>query len=212
MHHRIVICSGGTLGDWALGHIAPDDMLIGADSGASFLIQNGLAPDISIGDFDSVSVMEMATIRKHSGKTISCDPIDKNYTDTEMAFRLALDMKPDELILLGGLGTRFDHSLSNVHLLALADENGVAASIIDERNVIMLISSTSIIRGAGHRQVSLLPLTEQATGITLTGFQYPLTNATLKIGMSLGISNVLLGDEGTIELTGGKLLVMRSRD
>ncbi|RIX53616.1 thiamine diphosphokinase [Paenibacillus nanensis] len=212
MLQRIVIFAGGALGDWSLGLVRESDTLIGADSGARFLLQNGLAPDVAIGDFDSVSEEEMALIREKSGRTIACDPIDKDYTDTEMAFRLALDMKPSELLLIGALGTRFDHSLANVHLLALADAFGIPAQIIDAHNRIRLISRTCVLERVDHPQVSLLPLSEQVTGITLSGFQYPLNNATLTIGQSIGISNVLLAESGTIRLKEGRLLVIQSRD
>lgn len=212
MHHRIVIFAGGRLGDWALRHLSNEDTLIGADSGAIFLINNGIQPDIAIGDFDSVTETEMALIREQSSQTIACDPIDKNYTDTEMAFRLALDMKPSKLLLVGALGTRFDHSLSNVHLLSLAEALDIPAQIIDEHNVIELISKSTVITRGDRPLVSLLPLTERVTGITLIGFQYPLHEATLQIGMSLGISNVLHAESGTVQLKEGKLLVIRSQD
>lgn len=212
MLQKIVILAGGELGDWALQHITESDIVIGADNGARFLIEKGIHPDIAIGDFDSVTVSDMALIREKSGRTIACDPIDKDYTDTEMAFRLALDMKPAELVLIGALGTRFDHSLANVHLLSLADAQGVPAQIIGRHNRIQLISEMTILEGIDHPQVSLLPLTEQVTGITLSGFQYPLHEATLTIGQSLGISNVMLDEHGTIQLRTGKLLVIRSRD
>ncbi|RJE90189.1 thiamine diphosphokinase [Paenibacillus sp. 1011MAR3C5] len=212
MQQRIIIFAGGNLGPWALQPITPSDTLIGADSGAIYLIKNGFAPHIAIGDFDSVTAGEMELIRERSGNTISCDPIDKNYTDTEMAFRLALDMKPEQVLLLGALGTRFDHSLANVHLLALANEQGVEAAIADEHNEIHLITKTTLFHRDHHPQVSLLPLSEQVTGITLTGFQYPLHEATLSIGQSLGISNVMTAGQGTIELREGMLLVIRSRD
>lgn len=212
MLQRIVIFAGGALGDWSLGLIRETDTLIGADSGARFLLQNGFAPDVAIGDFDSVSEEEMALIREKSGRTIACDPIDKDYTDTEMAFRLALDMKPSEILLIGALGTRFDHSLANVHLLGLADSFGIPAQIIDAHNRIRLISRTCVLERDDHPQVSLLPLSEQVTGITLSGFQYPLSNATLTIGQSLGISNVLLAESGTIRIKEGRLLVIQSRD
>lgn len=212
MLQRIVIFAGGQLGDWSLRLLRETDTLIGADSGARFLIQNGRTPDIAIGDFDSVTDEEMALIRERSRSTIACDPIDKDYTDTEMAFRLALDMKPSELLLIGALGTRFDHSLANVHLLALADCFGIPAQIVDAHNRIQLISHTCRLDRIDHPQVSLLPLSEQVTGITLFGFQYPLREATLTIGQSLGISNVLLEETGTVQLKEGKLLVIQSRD
>lgn len=212
MHPRIVICTGGQLDAWALEHISKNDLLIGADSGARFLVANGLKPDIAIGDFDSVSEEELASIRSQSGQTIACDPIDKNYTDTEMAIRLALDMQPSEIVLLGALGSRFDHSLANVHLLALANEQHVPATIIDNHNKITLIDKKFTINGTAYPNVSLLPLTMQVTGITLTGFQYPLNEATLRISQSLGISNVLIEPIGTIDLREGLLLVIQSRD
>ncbi len=212
MHQNIVITTGGSLGDWALRYIKEGSLLVGADSGALFLVREGFRPDIAIGDFDSVSAEELARIKELSGKTIQCDPIDKNFTDTEMAFRLALDMKPKSILLLGALGTRFDHSLANVHLLALADENGIAAAIVDETNRIAAVSQDALVERHIHPQVSLLPLTNTVTGITLEGFQYPLHDATLTIGQSLGISNVLTGDSGWIRLKEGRLLVIQSRD
>ncbi|MDQ8733726.1 thiamine diphosphokinase [Paenibacillus sp. LHD-38] len=212
MQPRIAICTGGQLGAFALEYIKSADLLIGADSGARFLISQGFRPDISIGDFDSVSEDELAIIRTKSGQTIACDPIDKDYTDTEMAVRLALDMQPRELVLLGALGTRFDHSLANVHLLALAAQQKVPATIIDEHNKITLLTDQATIEQLGYPNVSLLPLSLQVKGITLTGFQYPLTDAELSIGQSLGISNVLLSAVGRIEIKEGLLLVIQSRD
>lgn len=212
MQPRIIICTGGQLGAWALEHISSNDLLIGADSGARFLLAHGLKPDIAIGDFDSVSEEEMLSIQSSSGQTIACDPIDKDYTDTEMAVRLALDMQPSEIILLGALGTRFDHSLANVHLLALAIKQNVRASIIDEHNKITLIAEELTLYGQHYPNVSLLPLTMHVKGITLTGFQYPLTDADLTIGQSLGISNVLVAAEGNIRVSEGLLLVIQSRD
>lgn len=212
MQPRIIICTGGQLGSWALEHIETADLLIGADSGARFLISQGLRPDISIGDFDSVSEEDLIVIREKSGQTIACDPIDKNYTDTEMAVRLALDMQPRELILLGALGTRFDHSLANVHLLALAAAQHVQAAIIDNHNKISLIQDQTTIEQQGFPNVSLLPLSMRVEGITLNGFQYPLTEAELTIGQSLGISNVLTAASGTIRIREGLLLVIQSKD
>ncbi|MHA7963324.1 thiamine diphosphokinase [Paenibacillus sp. CAU 1782] len=208
----IIICTGGSLGAWALQHIEDGDYLIGADSGALFLVDNGIAPHVAIGDFDSVTAEEQERIAANCGEFITCDPVDKNYTDTEMAFRLALSKKPARIKLLGALGTRFDHALANVHLLALAEAEGIEACILDKHNAIALATSSLDVHQLGYSQVSLLPLTESVTGITLTGFQYPLQDATLTIGQSLGISNVLAAQTGQVTLASGKLLVIQSRD
>ncbi|WP_308634314.1 thiamine diphosphokinase [Paenibacillus silvisoli] len=208
---RIIIFTGGRLGRWALELIRPGDVLIGADAGALFLIEHGLRPDIALGDFDSVTPEQLSFIREKSGETLDYDPIDKDYTDTELAWRLALSKQPKELLLLGALGTRFDHSLANVHLLRMP-QHGTQAKIRDERNCIHLVSDRLALVDEGFTYVSLLPLSEKVTGITLTGFQYPLQDATLEIGQSLGISNKLLGSEGLIEVRQGMLLVIQSRD
>ncbi|MFD0958956.1 thiamine diphosphokinase [Paenibacillus chungangensis] len=212
MNSTIIIVTGGTLGDWVLRHLSEDAILIGADSGAAFLLDRGIIPNVAIGDFDSITDEEIARIRKACPSVISCDPVDKDYTDTEMAFQYAMTMQPREIVLLGAMGTRFDHTLANVHLLALADENGIEAKIIDEHNEIRVISSASAIQRGSYNTISLLPLSQEVTGITLSGFQYPLQDATLTVGQSLGISNVLLEQSGTVQLSSGRLIVIQSRD
>lgn len=209
---RIMIITGGTLGDWALGEIRQDDILVGSDRGALFLIQHGYQPHISMGDFDSVTSEELLLIRASSHAFIDCDPIYKDLTDTEMAFNWALDQQPDQILLLGALGTRFDHSLANVHLLRKGLAQGIPCAIMDGNNHLMVIDRTTRVQRGPYTHISLLPLSLEVTGITLHGFQYPLQQATLTIGQSLGISNILQETEGLIELSTGLLLVIQSKD
>jgi thiamine pyrophosphokinase len=211
---RIVIFAGGDLGEDPARIIEPGDLLIGADSGALRLIELGFAPDLAIGDFDSVTPEELGTIRASSRRTEIVDPVAKDYTDTELAFRRALELEPDEIVIAGALGTRFDHSLANVHLLAAARKRGVRAVAVDGRNEIRLAfgGDRLTLRRTDRPTVSLLPLTPVVTGVTLEGFRYPLTDARLEIGQSLGISNVLEADEGSVSVGEGWLLVMFCRD
>ncbi|NEW08013.1 thiamine diphosphokinase [Paenibacillus sp. SYP-B3998] len=209
---RIAIVTGGTLGEWTLEELREDDILVGSDRGALFLIEHGLQPHISMGDFDSVTAEEKDRIRSSSHAFLDCDPIYKDLTDTEMSFQWALEQKPASIVLLGALGTRFDHSLANVHLLRKGIEYDVPCTIIDASNEIMVIDQPTRIQRGRYTHVSLLPLSLEVTGITLHGFQYALHKATLQIGQSLGISNVLLMQEGLIELDSGLLLVIQSKD
>jgi thiamine pyrophosphokinase len=209
---RIVIVTGGTLGDWVLAELEQTDVLVGSDRGALFLVRHGFKPDVSLGDFDSVSAAELEEIRAASKAFISCDPIEKDLTDTEMAFDWALEQKPTEIKLLGALGTRFDHSLANIHLLRKGVAQGISCKIIDAYNEVILINHPALIHKGSYTHVSLLPLSLEVTGITLLGFLYPLQQATLTIGQSLGISNILLGEQGRIEIESGYLLVIQSKD
>lgn len=210
--NRIVIFTGGSLGEWALQLIKHGDYLIGADGGALFLVSSGFQPDLSLGDFDSVTAEELAAIRAASKETLEYDPIDKDFTDTELAWKFAMDKKPDQLLLIGGLGTRFDHTLANVHLLRQTVDRHIDACIVDGNNRIRILASKAALSRSDFTYVSLLPLTATVTGITLEGFQYPLYEATLEIGQSLGISNKLQAETGSITIREGLLLVIESRD
>ncbi|MGU3473280.1 thiamine diphosphokinase [Paenibacillus sp. D51F] len=211
-YSRVVIVSGGSLGSWALDLIREDDYIIGADAGALFLVRQDLKPHLSLGDFDSVSPEERHDIQAGSLELASFDPVDKNYTDTELAFRRGLDLKPSSLLLLGATGSRLDHTIANVHLLRSAAVQGISASIEDAANRVRVLppGSTLAISRSRFEHISLLPLSLRVTGINLIGFRYPLTDATLDLGQSLGISNALAAEAGTVSTADGWLLVMES--
>src|SRR5665647_1792567 len=137
---RILIYSGGTLGAWALEDTRPEDVYVGADRGALFLVQQGFKPDIAMGDFDSVNEDELISIRHNSKLLVSCDPVMKDLSDTEMAFSWALDQNPEEIIMYGALGTRFDHSLANIHLLIQGVHKQINCTIVDAHNRVRLIN------------------------------------------------------------------------
>ncbi|MNV72587.1 Thiamine pyrophosphokinase [compost metagenome] len=169
---------------------------------------------MALGDFDSVSPEERQLIRERSAAFLDCDPVAKDLTDTQWALDWALAQQPASLLLLGVTGTRFDHTLANIHLLVRAAQAQVPCRIVDPHNEISLLpegGTLSLTKGH-YEQVSLLPLSGTVTGITLDGFLYPLTNATISIGETIGISNVMLGGTATVRSTTGLLLVIQSRD
>jgi thiamine pyrophosphokinase len=210
---RAVIFTGGNLGKWAIDEFRPEDYLIGADRGAAFLVRHGLIPHLSLGDFDSVTSEEMERIADVSLELIACDPVDKDWTDTELAVREAVSRGYTDLRILGAIGTRFDHSLANVHLLRQMSQHGCEARLLDENNEIRLCTGICRLKAdARYRYVSLLPLSTMVKGVTLQGFQYPLRDAVLELGCSLGVSNLLDAPEGIVTILEGELLIIRSRD
>lgn len=212
MSHHVVICSGGQLGAWALPYIENGDYLMGADRGALFLLENGYIPHIAIGDFDSVNDEQLKHIQEKSKALLSFDAIDKDYSDTELTFLKALTLDCHEITLLGALGTRMDHSIANIHLLSLALSKGIPAKIVDEHNCIRLIDHSLSISDHSYPYISLLPYTEQVSGITLQGLKYPLHDATITKGQSIGVSNELSEDVAHISIKKGQLLVIQARD
>lgn len=209
---RILIFSGGNLGPWALEEIGQRDFLIGVDRGALFLLQNQWVPDIVIGDFDSVSLEDLTAIKNACNHVICCDPVDKDYTDTEMAFNWALEKEPKEIVIFGALGSRFDHSLANVYLLRKGIEAGVICRIVDQNNEIEATKDHRTIRKGGYPYVSILPISLEVKGLTLEGFKYPLTGANMTLGESLTISNVQVEEVAHVKVQSGQVLIIRSKD
>ncbi|MBP1999815.1 thiamine pyrophosphokinase [Paenibacillus shirakamiensis] len=209
---RAVIFAGGQTELSSLQLIHKQDYIIGADRGALFLILHGVQPHLSVGDFDSINEAEFEMVKQHSGQVISCDAYDKNLTDMELALELAINKGVQDVLMFGATGSRLDHTLANIQMLNHAMPNHVNISIIDANNYITLTDCSYRVEDKGYTYVSLLPMTSNVTGINIEGFLYPLVNATLTQGQSLGISNKLVGPFGQIYIKSGKLLIIQSRD
>lgn len=209
---RVVIFAGGELSTDYFDLLDEEDFIIGADRGALFLVSHGYTPDMAVGDFDSVSPEALHEIQSKSKMTITCDAVNKDLTDSEMAFDIAMDQQPDSILLFGVTGSRLDHSLASIQMMTRALQHQISCYLIDSNNYVTLTGSQTIIQDMGYTYVSLLPLTPEVTGITLEGFQYPLTDATLKLGQSLGVSNKLISSSGNVTIRSGLLLIIQSKD
>lgn len=219
---HIVVMTGGTVDLEWLRSAGPssyfrekDTRVMAADKGLLYARQAGIPVDYILGDFDSLPAGILEEY-ENRGIRIRRYPPEKDYTDTHLALLWAMEEGAKRVTILGGLGSRFDHSFANIGLLAMLLEHGVAAEIIDPWNRIFMMDRTHsgqmTIRKEENTFISLIPYTEKVTGVTLHGFQYPLEDAVLTIGISRGISNELIGDEGTIQVKEGILLVSISKD
>jgi thiamine pyrophosphokinase len=188
------------------------DIWIGADKGALFVIEQNIPLDYAIGDFDSVSEEQLEIIKKHS-ESFEQFAIEKDFTDLELALQRALALKPSKIYFFGVTGGRLDHTLINIQLLEQVLKFNVLGVIIDRYNELVLhYPGEHHIRHSEHfPTVSFIPITKEVSGLTLTGFYYPLTNATIKMGSTLSISNKLISNNGTFSFDEGIVLVVRSR-
>lgn len=185
--------------------------IICADGGAKHLAKYRMKPDLLLGDFDSLSPEELNGYREQ-GVDILQYPAEKDMTDTELAVEEAVRMDAKDVLMLGVLGTRYDHSLSNIFLLKRLHEAGIRARIVNEHNEITLTSDRITLIKDVFTKVSLLPLTMTAKGVTTKGLYYPLTDATLLQGSSRGISNEYTGETAEVSVKEGILIVIRTRD
>ncbi|MFD2044057.1 thiamine diphosphokinase [Ornithinibacillus salinisoli] len=189
------------------------DYWIGADRGAVTLLEQNIALDLAVGDFDSVTSQEKSKIQQYAG-LFQEYAIEKDETDIEIALRKAFKLNPDKIILFAVTGGRLDHTLANIQLLKTIITKDIEAVIIDQQNKIELTLPGSYIVHNDHEypNLSFIPVTEQVKGLTLTDFYYPLTDATICYGSTLSISNKLLLNNGTFSYKEGILLFIKSRD
>ncbi|MCT4606398.1 MAG: thiamine diphosphokinase [Marinisporobacter sp.] len=187
------------------------DYIICADGGARHLLKMDIVPHMIVGDLDSID--EETKIYFEKKDIVFCKfPRKKDYTDMELAIEYALKKGANEIIFLGAIGSRMDHTIANITLLKPLEEKGIKGKIIDEHNEIMITGGELEIEGQIGDTVSIIPLSEKVEGITLKGFEYPLKNATVLMGSSIGISNRLMDKKAKIIIKKGKVLVIKARD
>ncbi|WP_305767765.1 thiamine diphosphokinase [Candidatus Epulonipiscium viviparus] len=185
------------------------DTIICADNGLFHADYLGIEPDYIIGDFDSLNKELLLKYEHVSKKTLS---IQKDETDTEAAVDYAISLGATEIVVYGGIGSRFDHSFANVSLLVKLATLGIKSSIKNAHNTIYLVINKINIHSNKDTLVSLLPLSEKVTGVATTGLYYSLNNGSFELGKPYGISNFMTKNSATISLKTGKLLVILAID
>lgn len=211
-----LILTNGAYGDYSfckkdLMENGTYDFVICADRGMQHARTLNICPDLIVGDFDSGSQADLVYYEEKEIPIERFNP-EKDETDTELAIKRAIEKGTTGLTIYGGLGNRFDHSLANVHLLWPLLQKGVQARLMDPHNEVTLVKDQITLQGELGDLVSLIPFFGDAKGVTTKGLGYPLSDAVLKMGSSLGVSNYLTQKEAEVTLTQGVLVVIRACD
>ena len=208
----VIICGGKIQHyEYLKKYFRDASLVISADSGARHCKSFGVIPDLLVGDFDSISEADYGGL-KAAGTQIQRFPVEKDMTDSELAVEIAIEKGCNKIILLGAMGTRLDHSLSNLFLLKKLLDAGVEGVVADENNEVKLIKDSILLDREEGTNITLLPLAGSAKGVTTKGLYYPLTNATLEVGSSWGVSNLFSEDRAQVTVEEGYLLIIKARD
>ena len=186
--------------------------VLAADGGARAALALGLTPALVIGDLDSIDDRTLARLRR-LGVPLEVYPAAKDATDGELALRRALEWGATEIIIVGGLGgERIDHGLANILLLGRPELAGRRVTLLDNRTELLLLRAGECRgwHGTVGELVSLLPLGDDAHGVTTRGLRWELTGARLAAGSTLGISNETVASPVGVALGRGRLVVVRS--
>lgn len=214
---EVCIISGGTVNRTFLQEFLagrPQCKILCVDGGLCHAYEMDLPVDYIVGDFDTIKPEILKYYKeRHEVPIHEFDPI-KDNTDTDIALELAISWKPQCIYIVGGTGSRLDHTLGNIHILKKALTANIKTYLINEQNRISMIDHPVKIekKHVFGNYISLIPFTEKIENLTLKGFKYPLENRTMVFGESLGISNEIVEETAEITFDRGILLVIEASD
>ncbi len=183
-----------------------DDIVIAADSGFLNAKELSFTPDLLVGDFDSLGRENIP-----SGTKVVTLPEEKDLTDTQVACDIAIENGAKEIIFIGGLDGRLDHTLSNMAILRLLFEKRIRSYITDGRNRVRYIRNTNeIIVRSPFKYISVIANDEVAKGVDIEGCKYPLKNAKIYRNHQFAVSNEIVGNCALVSVKKGGLFIIES--
>lgn len=205
---RCIVMANGKYGELQAyrSFFRPDDLILCADGGANYAYELGLVPKGIIGDLDSIDP-QVEHYYRHLGVTFKRVSARKDYTDFQLTLDAAREMPAEEIVMLGTLGKRLDHTLANLYAGIELVRTGYKISHYTPECWVHLAARDMTIQGQPGDLVSVLALTEEAQGVTEQGFEYTPVSPTLELGKPYAISNVLAAEEGLITVESGVLAV-----
>jgi thiamine pyrophosphokinase len=209
---RCFIYTGGTVYDeFVEEKVQQGDLVIAADAGYLTAARMGIRPDVMVGDFDTLGEPDVPAKTE-----LIRLPCEKALTDTQYAVELALERGADELVIVGGLEGRLDHTLS---LLAIPERlferkpRRIFTVLTNGKNRVRFLRNSGVILPRGqYRYFSLIAADERVRGVTLEGCKYPLKNKELNRVHQWAVSNEIVGNCALIEIRRGGAWVIESMD
>ena len=182
--------------------IKSSNMIIAVDGAANTLIDNGIIPNVAVGDFDSIdssSKDNIATIVHMK---------NQNKTDLEKTLDWCIDHNYLCLSIFGISGKSEDHFLGNFFIINEYADSIDCIIYTDYSTITPCIGKTTF-KSFDGETVSIVSF-EQKNNITSTNLEYPLDAYKLSPS-ARAIRNKSLGETFTIE-SSDKVMVFQIKD
>lgn len=181
---------------------AESQLIIAGDGGANILFDAEIFPDILIGDMDSISAENLDRIGGNC--EVFKYPREKDYSDSQLCIKKALEYKPQRIILAAATGTYIDHSIANIINLFQLQSCGAEIEIMTSNSRIFIITPNKPAKldaKRGHR-FSFFPV-EPIIGLVMNGFYYHFSDDNLS-SWEYSLSNVINEDNALLAFESGK--------
>ncbi len=208
---KCAIVSGAPESDF--GYISENidlnSFIIAADSGYNKLKALNINPDLVIGDFDS-------SLMPEGDFEIVKLPVEKEHTDTFAAVMLAVERGYNDITVYGAIGSRVDHTYSNILCLDYCFKNSVSCCIINKQNRISLIAGEKRINKE-YKWFSLFAYLSDCKGVSIIGAHYTpdfynKETIDINLGDQFAQSNFVENEYATVKCRQGTLLLIESND
>ena len=191
-----------------------DGRWCGVDYGAVELIDRGISPMLSIGDFDTATNEVRLQVEEHSYQFVY-RPLKDDITDTELALRyLFAHYSVDQLNLYGATGARMDQLLANLFFILKPEyqEQVERITVIDRWNEMRFFKPGhhQLKRDSQMKYLAFIPLTA-VEGLVLPDEKYQLQRTDFDFPVALS-SNEFVGEKATFSFERGILMTVQSCD
>ena len=194
--------------EWYRRNISGYSRIICVDGAANMACRLGMVShlDLIVGDMDSITPDNRDRLELAGVQSLVYPP-EKDLTDTQIAYEIAQQQGAASITVWGGTGSRLDHTLSTLHNAFWLVEHGIDVCFASPDVTIHLLRDRLVLTGNPGDTVSLIVLGDTATGVTLKGFHYPLTDATINGTWQFCVSNIMTEIHPVIEGASGNIAV-----
>ena len=183
------------------------DLIVCADTAYLAAKKEGIVPHAVIGDFDHAEHEDQLATEK---KVLRFSSV-KDDTDTMLCVKYALNRGAREIVIVGGIGGRLDHTFANIQTLSFIRTHGAVGTILDGDHLVTEVSSHITLTKGAFDYASVFALDPVCRDISLKGFKYEGDHLELTSDFPLGVSNEITAEKAEITVGEGTLLVILAK-
>lgn len=205
----IIIAGGDKMSKSSVSYIETGDFVICADRGLNYAYENEIRPNLIVGDMDSVS---LDILKMYDDVEQIKFKAEKDFSDSELAIKIAVERGYNDIIMFSAIGTRIDHSLANIMMIGKYYEEGVEISIINEYSEICILKENNVFKEFNYDFFTIIPLSRKLEGLDIFNAKYELRNKTVNFGDTLCVSNETLNNELRISKQKGNAILILTNE
>ncbi len=182
-----------------------DFRIIAADGGGDVLGEYGIVPDIVMGDFDSISDGSLQKYETSEARVLRF-PAEKDETDLELCADMAVDMGATDIVLLGVMGGRFDHTYAALLVLNRVRHFLKSAWIAHDGQQLCIVEGTKHFEVSPGCTFSVLPFLGSCSYTIEGDVKYPAKDLLLEGTRSVGNSNIAVSGNFSVTAWGKAII------